>query len=101
MIGQHEIHHRFHHWNGPGQNAGVVSPFGGKGGGFATVVDGLLLLADRCGWFEGHADHDRLTIADSSLDSPGIVGGRAQPSVITGEKSVIVLAPFEQGAREA
>ena len=78
-----------------------MSPFGGKGGGFATVVDGLLFLANRCSWFEGHADHDRLTVADSSLDSPGIVGGRAQPSVVTGKKSVIVLASFKQGAGEA
>ena len=78
-----------------------MSSFGGKGGGFATVVDGLLLLADRCGWSAGHADPGRLTIADSSLDSPGIVGGRAQPSVVTGKKSVIVLASFKQGAGEA
>ena len=101
MIGQNKIHHRFHHGDCPGQNAGVVSPFGGQGGGFAAVIDRLLLLADRCGWLEGHADHDGLTVADSPLDSTGIVGGCAQPSVVTGEKRIIVFTPFEQGARKA
>mgnify|MGYP006208037603 CR=1 FL=1 len=95
VIGQDEVHHRFHHRHGPWQHAGVVTSFGGEGRRFPLVVDGLLLLADRGGGFESHANHNRLTVADAALNAAGIVGGCAQSTIVAGEEGIVVLAAFQ------
>ena len=69
-------------------------------GGLAIGIDGLLLFADRGRWLEGHSDHNRLTIADPSLDAPGVVGGGLQPSIVGRHKGVVVLAAFQQRSIE-
>ena len=94
MVGQNEIHHGLHHRHGSGQHTRVMSTFRGEGGGLSAIVDCLLLFADRCGGLEGHPDHNRLAVADASLNSAGIVGGCAQPAFVAGQKGIIVLAPF-------
>ena len=58
--------------------------FGLQGGGFATVIDRLLGLADRGGGLEGHPNHDLLAVADAPLDATGIVGGCVQGAIACG-----------------
>src|ERR1700720_3895531 len=71
MITQDKGRHRFNHWNGPRQDARVVSPAGGEFSGFAGDRDCLLRPEDSRGRFEGHPKKDVLTIADSSLNPSG------------------------------
>ena len=78
---------------------GVVPPLGSEGWRFHRVERSVALANRRC-WFEYHAQHDQLTVADSSLDASGVVGRRAQPSVFTGKEGVIVFAASEQRAIE-
>ena len=73
----------------------------GQGGGIALRVDRLLLFADGGRWLERHTDHDRFTIADSPLNSAGVVGACAEASRFCGDERIVVFTAFEQGSVEA
>lgn len=59
MIRQHDRGHGFGHGDEAGEEAGVVAALGGDGGGLARGGDGLLILGEAAGGFDGAAEGDR------------------------------------------
>lgn len=60
VIRQDDRGHGFGHGDEAGEQAGVVSAFGGDGGGPAVGGDGLLILRQAAGGFDGAAEDDGL-----------------------------------------
>src|ERR1700757_2422174 len=71
MITEDKSGHRFNHWNGPWQNARIVSSACGEFSGFAGNGHGLLSPGDSRSRFERHPKKDVLAIADSALNTSG------------------------------
>lgn len=70
MVNKNERRHRFDHWYGAWQHAGVMTPTGSECCILEIHVHGLLLDHHRGDRFEGDPKINRLSVGNATLDTP-------------------------------